>query len=177
MKHFAITLVLMLLGPAFAPAQTREETIEFITSEFKAFESKEYMYKDMTFSPSGDSFTIRRSSQGDKDYVLTIPLKDVEIYKVTLNHANGINKFQLMVRNRGRETSILKDGYKFQSGPKPGPGREGGASDSYSSKGGLKITPAMENEKKCLALERAFIRLTMLTTSRKFLFYDPVVPR
>jgi len=161
MKSSAIILALLLLGPVAAPAQTREETIEFITSEFKAFESKEYTYKDMTFSPSGDTFSIRRSSQGEKDFVLTFPLKDVEIYKVTLNHPNGINKFQLMVRNRGRDTSIQKDGHAFQS----------------SAKGALKITPAMENEKKCLALERAFTRLTLLTTSRKFLFYDPVVPK
>ena len=153
MKRSAIILPLLLLGPMAAPAQTREETIEFLKGEFKSFESKEYMYKDISFSPAGDAFTLRRSSQGKKDYVVTFQLKDVEVYKVTVNHANGIDKHALIVRNRGRDTHIMKDGYTF--------------------KGGLKITPNMENERKCLALERAFTRLTMLTTGRTFLFYDP----
>ena len=157
MKRTELLLAILLLGPVVAQAQSKEETIEFIKSEFKAFESKEYMYKDLSFSPAGDAFTIRRSAQGDKDYLIQFNLKDVEIYRVTINHGNGINKHALIVRNRGRETNLGKDGFTF--------------------KGGFKITPNMENEKKCLALERAFTRLTMLTTDRKFLFYDPVVPK
>jgi hypothetical protein len=83
---------------------------------------------------------------------LTFQLKDVEIYKVTVNHANGINQFRLMVRTRGKESSI--------------------GQNSRPIAGAVKISPTMDNERKCLALERAFARLTTLTTGRKYLFYD-----
>lgn len=150
MKAWLLVLVCFFLAPWYAPAQTREETIGFIVSEYRSFESREYKYKEITFSPAGDTFTIRRAAQGDKDYVVTFNLKDVEVYKVTINHANGINQHQLMVRNRGSETSIGRDGSTF--------------------KGAVKITPTIDNENKILALERAFTQLTLLTTGRKPLF-------
>jgi uncharacterized protein YkuJ len=153
MKVLVFILAALLLGPLPARAQTREETIEFLTSEYRAFESRGYLFKEITFSPAGDSFTLRRSAQGEKGYVISFNLKDVEIYKVTLNHANGINKFQLMVRARGRDAVISKDGNPVKMP--------------------LKISPAMDNERKAQALERAFTRLTALTTGRKFLFYTP----
>ena len=102
MKAWLLVLVCFFLAPWYAPAQTREETIGFIVSEYRSFESREYKYKEITFSPAGDTFTIRRAAQGDKDYVVTFNLKDVEVYKVTINHANGINQHELMVRKPGQ---------------------------------------------------------------------------
>jgi hypothetical protein len=74
----------------------------------------------------------------------------VDIYKVTIHHANGIDKHQIMVRVRGLGPRLVRDG-----------------STSWTP---MKITPAMEDEKKCDALARAFTRLITLTTGRKFLF-------
>lgn len=153
MKFLRFILLSLLLCPMPGMAQTKEETIDFLTTEYRAFESRGYLFKELTFSPAGDAFTLRRSAQGEKGYVITFNLKDVEIYKVTLNHANGVNKYQIMVRTRGRDTNLRKDGNLVRTP--------------------LKISPAMENEKKAQALERAFTRLTALTTGRKFLFYTP----
>jgi hypothetical protein len=153
MKFLVFLLVLLSLAPLPAAAQSREETIDFLISEYRAFESRGYQFKAIAFSPAGDSFTLRRSAYGERGYQVSFNLKDVEIYKVTLNQANGINKYQLMVRSRGRDTSMTKDGNIVKTP--------------------LKISPAMENEKKAEALERAFTRLTVLTTGRKFLFYTP----
>jgi uncharacterized protein YkuJ len=150
MKRLLIVFALLLLGPLGAFAQTKEETIAFITSEYRSFEGLGYTYKQVAFSPGGDAFTLRRTAQGRKEYVVTFRLKDVDIYKVTLNHANGINRHQLMVRPRGAEPNMARDGFSF--------------------KAPMKITPAMEDERKCQALERAFTHLTTLTTGRKFLF-------
>ena len=147
MKLWIAVLVCFFLSPYFACAQTRDETVAYIVSEFKSFESREYKYTEVAFPPSGDTFTLRRKAQGDKDYVLTFSLKDVDIYKVTLNHPNGINQHQLMVRPRGPAAGITKDGATF--------------------KGVLKMSPATENESKILALERAFARMTELATGRK----------
>jgi len=150
MKQLYAILAFLFLLPASALAQTREETVDFITSEYKAFESDPYRFREITFSPSGDAFTLYRVAHGKKAYSVTFKLKDVEIYKVTINHANGINKHQLMVHLRGWAPRMMKNGAPF--------------------KGTMKITPAMENQRKCLALERAFARLTELTTGRKPLF-------
>jgi uncharacterized protein YkuJ len=154
MKRALALLALLWLCPWSAFAQTKDETINFIKSEYRSFEKQEYMYKEIYFSPAGDAFTLRRSAQKRKDYLITFQLGDVDIYMVTVNHPNAVNQYRLMVRTRGREGSIAKDGSRFV--------------------GELKISPSINNEKKCLALERAFTRLTTLTTGRKFLFYDPV---
>lgn len=154
MKRLLIILALLLLGPVSAFAQTKEETMDFLINEFKSFERRDYHFTELKFSPAGDAFTLRRTSRKRKDYALTFQLKDVEIYKITINHANGINQFRLMVRTRGRDVYIGRNNLRYA--------------------GALKISPTMDNERKCLALERAFARLTMLTTSRKFLFYDTI---
>jgi hypothetical protein len=153
MKRFSIILVFLLLGPLAVFGQTKEETMAYITSEFKSFETPDYIFAELAFSPSGDAFTIRRKSKGKKEYVITIPLKTADVYMVTLNHANGINKHYLVARSLGKDTLIAKDGAHVR--------------------GDFKITPAMDNEGKCQALERAFTRLTVLTTGRKFLFSTP----
>jgi hypothetical protein len=150
MKPLCAILAFLILLPASGLAQTREETVDFIIGEYKAFESDPYRYREITFSPSGDAFTLYRVAHGKKAYEVTFKLKDVEIYKVTINHANGINKHQLMAHLRGWAPRMTKNGAPL--------------------KGPLKITPAIENENKCLALERAFARLTTLTTGRKVLF-------
>lgn len=154
MKHLFLILACLILGSGSAFGQTKEETMDFLVNEFKSFERKDYQFTEIKFSPAGDAFTLRRNSKKRKDYALSFQLKDVEIYRVTVNHANGINKFRLMVRTRGRESTIGQNSRPYM--------------------GALKISPTMDNERKCLALERAFARLTTLTTGRKYLFYDPV---
>ncbi len=154
MKRLFLMLACLILGSGSAFGQTKEETMDFLVNEFKSFERKDYQYTEIKFSPAGDAFSLRRNSKHRNGYALTFQLKDVEIYKVTVNHANGINQFRLMVRTRGRESSI--------------------GQNSRPIAGAVKISPTMDNERKCLALERAFTRLTTLTTGRKFLFYDSV---
>lgn len=154
MKRVFIVLALLILGSGCAFAQTKEETMDFLVNEFKSFERRDYQFTEIRFSAAGDTLTLRRNTKKHKDYALTFQLKDVEIYKVTVNHANGVNQFRLMVRTRGRDVHIGKNSQRYV--------------------GAIKITPSMDNERKCLALERAFARLTMLTTGRKYLFYDPV---
>ena len=147
MRFWIAVLVCFFLSPYFACAQTRDDAVTYIVDEFKSFESREYKYTEVAFSPSGDAFTLRRKHQDNKDYVLTFNLKDVDIYKVTVNHPNGINLHQLMVRPRGPAAGITRDGATF--------------------KGAVKMSPATENEPKILALERAFARMTELATGRK----------
>jgi uncharacterized protein YkuJ len=149
MKPFLVFLALLCLCPWYAFGQSKDETIDFLTSEYRAFESRGYIYTELTFAPKGDSFTLKRVKDRGKDYLVSFNLRDVEIYQVTINSANGISKHQIMVRNRGRDTGIQKDGRNYT--------------------GVLKISPAMDNEKKCEALERAFNRLIALTTGRKYL--------
>jgi len=154
MKRVFLILAFLVLGAGSAFGQTKEETMDFLVNEFKSFERKEYRFTEINFSPAGDAFTVRRNSKKHKDYALTFQLKDVEIYKVTVNHASGVNQFRLMVRTRGRDAYIGRNSHRYA--------------------GALKVSPNMDNERKCLALERAFARLTMLTTGRKYLFYDQI---
>jgi hypothetical protein len=152
MNRAFIILALLILASGSAFGQTKEETMAFLVNEYRSFERRDYQFTEIKFPPAGDAFSVRRNSKKHRDYALTFQLKDVEIYKVTVNHANGVNQFRLMVRTRGRDVYIGKNSHRYA--------------------GALKISPSMDNERKCMALERAFARLTTLSTGRKYLFYD-----
>jgi hypothetical protein len=154
MKRICIILAFLTLGPLSAFGQTKEETMDFIVSEFKSFERKDYHAIEANFSPAGDTFTLKRRDPKHKDFALSFQMKDVEVYKVTVNHPNGIDQYRLMVRPRGRDGCIMKNSVRITTT--------------------VKLGPTMDNENQCRALERAFARLTTLTTARKYLFYEPV---
>ena len=153
MNRFGKILAVLLLGPALAWAQTREETVDFIVKEFRSFERRDRVYSEIQFSPRGDSFKLVRSTPAHHQGTVEFQLKDVDIYRVTHNKPNCVNSYQLLVSPRGREAGVQKNGKKAQET--------------------VAITPRTRNGRKCLALERAFTRLTQLTTDRKFLFDDP----
>lgn len=153
MQRFRSVLALLILGPMFGFAQSREEIVKFIVDEYKSFEKRERIYNEIQFSPQGDSFRLIRSTKAHNKATVVFQLKDVDIYRVVHNKADGVNQFQLLVGPRGREASLQANGKKALE-PLP-------------------LTPRTRNGMKCLALERAFTRLTALTTDRKFLFYDP----
>lgn len=153
MVRYFLIILLLGLGPAALRGQTREETMNYIVDEFKSLENRTYTIREITFSPSADSFTFRRSRQGRKESGTTLKLAQVDIYCVTVHRANGIDHFNLVARSRGRDGVMLANGVKYQ--------------------GAMPLIGTIENEKKVRSLEKAFARLTALVTGRKELFPVP----
>lgn len=155
MKRYAAVLAFLLLCPLVGFAQTKEpskeelknELVSYITGEFKSFESASYSFKEISFSQNGDAFTLKKVAQGEPEVAISFQLKNVDIYKVTTRPASGVEKHYLLVRSRGRDTSLTKNGQHHI--------------------GDYKLTPSIDNGMKIQAMERAFNRLITLTTTRK----------
>ena len=154
MNRFCISLVFLLFCPRLGMAQTRDETVNFIIDEFKSFERKDYQYTELGFSANGDTFTMRRNTPRHKGRALSFQLKEVEIYTATVPRPDKMTLFTLMVRNRGRDGYLQKNSLRFA--------------------GTVKLLPSTGDERQYRALERAFARLTALSTGRKFLFYESI---
>ena len=137
----------------FAFGQSKQETIDFIISEFKSIENNTYVFKDVTFSQGGAIFTFRRYRPGKPDKAVVIDLKDVDIYRVAIHHANGADFYNLDVRSLGRDGNFMANGLKYN--------------------GTWTLLGRIDSERKARALEKAFLRLTELTTGRKDLFPVP----
>ena len=150
MGRFLLLGSLLWLGPVALLAQSREETMNYIVSEFKSLDSKTYTGREIAFSSSGDSFTFRRNRLGKPEKGTTFQLAKVDVYCVTLHRPRGIDRFRLMVRSRGKDGIFLANGVNFQ--------------------GELPLASYCDNERKMRALEKAFLRLTTLVTGRKELF-------
>jgi hypothetical protein len=147
-------LPLLFICPLALLAQAKNDTEKYIIDEIKSLESRNYFIRDIAFSPSGDTLTLvrgRSDKAGDKGTV--IPLAKVDIYCVTVHRANGIDHYNLVARSRGREGNFILNGVKFN--------------------GVTNLVGMVQDERKAKALEKAFNRLTVLTTGRKELFPIP----
>ena len=146
-------LVFAALCCASGFAQTREETMEFLTTEIKSYETRAYHIPEVKFSASGDTFTIRRGLVAKRLRTLIIPLKHVDIFTVRVRQPNGVDSYNLVARTRGRDQPITVNNAAFT--------------------GTENIIGRIENRRQAQALERAFARLIELTTGRKALFTTP----
>ena len=153
MARILPSLVLASLSWAGGFAQTREETMEYITREIKSYETRTYLIREAGFSANGDTFTIRRGLVAKRVRTLIIPLKNVDIFAVRVRQGNGIDSYNLAVRTRGRDLPITVDNGAFT--------------------GTENIIGRIENRRQAMALEKAFGRLIELTTGRKNLFAAP----
>jgi len=153
MNQFMKALAIAAITCLSAFGQSKEETMEFITREIKSFETRWYLIREVSFSPSGDTFTIRRGVVGRPERSLVIPLKNVDIYAQRIRHGNGTESWNLAVRCRGKDEPILVNNLSYN--------------------GTEHIIGRIENKSQAMALQRAFARLTTLATGRKELFASP----
>jgi len=153
MRSMMKILIFITLSPLLAFGQSKEEIAGFIISELKSYELRTHPIKEVAFNASGDTFTFRHAMQGNRERSLVVPLNNVDIYAVKKHHRGGISTFRLLVRCRGLNQNITLNGLAFH--------------------GTEVLVPDMENEKQAKALERAFAKLTTLTTGRKFPFWEP----
>jgi hypothetical protein len=147
-----ILKVTLLLFSCFSLGfgQTREATIDFILREIKSYDSPAFAVEETSFSQEGDLFKLRTRVVGFPDRTLEIPLKNVNIFARKIRRADGLESYNLRVRCRGRDASILVNTLKYR--------------------GYANILGRIEDRRQAEALERAFAHLTELTTGRKDLF-------
>ena len=153
MNRYLNIFSFLLLTPVVLFSQTREETADFIIKEFKSLENKTYFMTEVAFSPTGDTFTLRRRRQNRPDKGLVIPLKHVDIYCRPTHHATGVDSYDLVARSRGRDGLITLNGLAFH--------------------GTVNLVGGSQDAWKIRALERAFVHLTALVGGRKELFSPP----
>ena len=153
MNQIARLIPFLFLAPVAVLGQSREETMKYIIDELRSMESRAYTLREVSFSPSGDTFTYKRQRNGLPDKGTVIPLAKVDIYCVTVHRATGIDYANLVVRPRGKDGEFIANGFK--------------------TKGTMSLIGRIEDEKKVQALEKAFAHLTRLVTGRKDLFPAP----
>ncbi len=153
MARILPSLVLAALCWTGGSAQTKEETMEFITRELRSYETRTYLIREAGFNASGDTFTIRRGLVAKRQRTLVIPLKNVDIFTVRIRQGSGVDSYNLVARTRGRDQPITVDNGLFY--------------------GTQNIIGRIENKRQALALEKAFGRMIELTTGRKSLFAAP----
>lgn len=140
----------LCLSQMFALAQSKEETINFLVSEFKSFEDRTFTIREFTFSPGGDTFTMKQGRQTKGDKGVVVPLKNVDIYCVPTHKPNGVDVYRIVIQSRGVNGMFMVNGVNFL--------------------GTYPIAGKIENERKAKALEKAFNHLIALVTDRKPLF-------
>jgi hypothetical protein len=137
--------LILLLSPALACAQSKEETIAYLIREIKSLESKEYTVRTIAFSPDGGAMTFRRHIIGKTEKEMVIQFKDVDIFHVTFNRPEGHNFFDLVVRTRGKDATILLDNARVK---------------------GTKSLFRLTSEQKAEAMDEAFNRLIELARGK-----------
>ena len=152
MNRFLASLSFLLLAQPALFGQSRDETANFIIQEIKSLETKTYIVTEVAFSAPGDVFTFRRRRVGWPDKGLIIPLANADIFCSTYHRADGVNRYTLVVRSRGRDGLITVNGLHYR---------------------GTVNLVAMEDERKAKALERAFAHMAALVGGRKELFSPP----
>jgi hypothetical protein len=146
-----LKVTLLLFGCfSLGSGQTREATIDFILREIKSYDSRSFSIEEASFSQEGDIFRLRTRVVGFPDRTLEIPLKNVNIFARKIRRTDGLESYNLRVRCRGRDASILVN--------------------TLSYRGCENIIGRIEDRRQAEALERAFAHLTELTTGRKDLF-------
>lgn len=139
MRALATTLLLVLLGPTVLPAQSREETLAFLADEIKSLGDKDVYYREVSLSPDGRMFTLRRSVRGQTDKGLVLPLDQVDIYLALDRQAKGYEWYDLKVRTRGQEATLTYNGQPYR--------------------GTKTLFRFLYDERKAMALDQAFQRL------------------
>ena len=110
--HKVFLLVLLFSGIAFA--QSREETMMYITQEIKALESDEFTITELKFSENGKNFIYKSYLKGHGERALSFTLDSVEFYPVTHKDSAGPKHYSLVVECRGKKEAILVNGSRFQ---------------------------------------------------------------
>jgi hypothetical protein len=150
MRALATTLLLVLLGPSALPAQSREETLAFLNDEIKSLGDKDVYYREVSLSPDGKVFILRRSVRGHSDKGLSVPLDQVDIYLALDRQPKGYEWYDLKVRTRGQDGVMTYNGSPFR--------------------GTKTLFRFLYDERKAMALDQAFQRLIELARGRKAAF-------
>jgi hypothetical protein len=153
MRALATTLLLVLLGPSALPAQSREETLAFLAGEIKSLSDKDVYYREVTLTPDGKVFTLRRGRRGKADKSMVIPLEQVDIYLALENRTTGYARYDLKVRTRGQDGAISYNGQTFR--------------------GTKTLFRFLQDRRKARGMDQAFQRLIELARGRKPLFPRP----
>jgi hypothetical protein len=138
------------LGHLALFGQSRDETADFIIKEMRSLEDKTFFMTDISFSPSGELFTLRRRHQGKPDKSVVLSLKQVDIYCCPTHHAGGSDFYKLVARSRGRDGQFTVNGLTFH--------------------GSVNLVGRSLDKRKMKALERAFGHMAALAGGRKELF-------
>ena len=147
-------LLLSLTG--LARAQSKEETMDYLTRELMADGSESYVVKEAAFSEGGGVLTYRTLIPGNQERKLVINLKEVNIFykKIsTIKDNKDIKRNQdlefcdLMVESRAG-----KKGFSINGNTVPFP---------------KKILENALNDRKLRSLEKAFCHLIELVSGRK----------
>ncbi len=144
MRKAPKTLLLLLLSPALAWAQSREETFAFIDREIRSLETRTYFVRELSLSADGATFTYRKRvtlSRGP-DKGLVIPLKDVDIFCATCHHPEGYDTYDLKVRTRGKDATLTYNHLPYR--------------------GTKNLVRGLLDPRKAKALDQAFNRLIRL---------------
>lgn len=147
MRALATTLLLVLLGPAVLPAQSREETFAFLADEIKSLGDKDVYFREVSLSPDGRMFTLRRSVRGQTDKGMVVPLDQVDIFLALDRQPKGYEWYDLKVRTRGQEATLTYNGQPYR--------------------GTKTLFRFLYDERKAMALDQAFQRLIELARGRK----------
>lgn len=147
-------LSLSLAG--LARAQSKEETMDYITRELMADGSEGYVPKEAAFTEGGSVLSYRTLIPGNQERNLVINLKEVNIFykkiatikdnrDIKRNH--DLDFCDLMVESRAG-----KKGFKINGSTVPYP---------------KKILENVLNDRKARSLEKAFCHLIELVSGRK----------
>ena len=147
MRALATLLLLVLLGPSVLPAQSREETLAFLSEEIKSLGDKDVYYREVSLSPDGKVFTLRRGVRGQADKSLVLPLDQVDIYLALDRQPKGYEWYDLKVRTRGQEATLTFNGQPYR--------------------GTKTLFRFLYDERKAMGLDQAFQRLIELARGRK----------
>ena len=102
--------VLLPLINIHLAAQTKPETIEFITKEMKSFESDSYRVKEVYFSEEGTVFNYITYLPGIGEDRLVMPLANVNVFMAKKVATDGHYYYSLMLETRGRTGKIQING-------------------------------------------------------------------
>ena len=160
LRAFAILAILSCSG-AIGSAQTKEETMDFIVQELQAAETGNYVVKEVKFTNNGSTILYKTLIPGNRERIMEINLKDVNIFMKTIrdikdNKDVKLNRdmqfCNLMIESRGK-----KSGFKINGQTPPQP---------------KKILENILNDRKVKELEIAFNHLISLVSERKPIVFD-----
>ena len=144
MMKFAMGLFLAMGTLAFA--QSRQETITFLTREIRSYETDTFIVKELAFPEEPAAFKLRTYQKQAHEIVFEIPLASVEFFTRHIRAHGSPNQYELMVKARGRNGRFKVNGFNL-------PGEK-------------LLLPADTNGRKVRALAKALNHLVGLSTGR-----------